>query len=111
MQYLNCNSLLSAKHCECNIIPFPINAQVFYAIERGIINEIFIDSHDKRARQLCRMFLPFDKRRRIVVELQLLGDNGKLRRRMHFEMAYVMNNQDRQRDYSVKLGYRGVWED
>ena len=110
MQYLNCNSLLSAKHCECNIIPFPVNAQVFYAIERGIINEIFIDSHDKRARQLYQMFLPSEKRH-IVVEVRLLCNNGKLRRRMHFEMAYVMNNQDRQRDYSVKLGYRVVWED
>ena len=110
MQYLNCNSLLSAKHCECNIIPFPVDAQVFYAIEHCIINEIFIDSHDKRVSQLAQMFLPLDKRH-IVVEVQLMGDKGELCSRMHFEMAYVMNNQDRQRDYSVKLGHRVVWED
>ena len=107
MRYLNCNSLLSAKHCECNIIPFPVDAQVFEAIKRWIINEIFIDSNDKRVSQLSQMFLPLGKRH-IVVEVQLLGDNGEVCRRMHFEMEYVKNNQN---SYSIKLGHRVVWED
>jgi hypothetical protein len=109
MQYLDTEHILSAKHCEFNIMPLTVNALDFEAIERGITNEVFIDLCDKRARQLCRMFLPFDKRRRIVVELQLLGDNGKLCKRMHFEMIHVMNY--RCSDYSVQLGHRVVWED
>ena len=107
MQYLDAEFVLSAKHCECNIIPLPVDAQVFEAIKRWIINEIFIDSHDKRVSQLSQMFLPLDKRR-IVVEVQLMGDKGELCSRMHFEMAYVMNSQD---SYSVKLGHRVAWED
>lgn len=110
MQYLDSDFILSAKHCECNIIPLPVNEQVFYAIKRGKTSQVFIGFPDKRVSQLYQMFLPSDKRH-IVVEIQLLGNNGKLFSRMHFEMAFVMNNQNLAHRYSVQLGHRVVWED